>query len=85
MTALKLHIHVKRVQFTFCNDVKNNLAKNDILIRADYGESHESKQLREIQSIYFGHTNFSIFTACCYFLDADNRVTCKSVIAINHQ
>ena len=22
---------------------------------------------------------FSIFTACCYFLDADNRVTCKSI------
>ena len=37
------------------------------------------KQQREIQSSYYGHTRFSIFTACCYFRDAENNTICKSV------
>ena len=73
------HMHVKRVQFAFYNNVKNNLAKNDIVIHVDYSESCDNKQDREIQSVNYGHTTFSIFAACCYFLDADNRVTCNSI------
>ena len=79
VATVKHHIHVKRVQLVFYSDVKNNLARNDILIHLDYSESYENKQQREIQSAYFGHTTFSIFTACFYFLDVDNRVTCKSI------
>ena len=56
---LKHHIHVKRIQFNFCNNVKNNLTRNEVLIHVDYSESYENKQQREIQSAYFGHTMFS--------------------------
>ena len=77
--TLKHHIHVKRVQFKFYNDAKANLAKNEILIHVDYSESYENKQQREIQSAYFGHTTFSIFTACCYLRDVENKVISESV------
>ena len=77
--TLKYHIHVKCVQFNYYNNVKSNLAKNEILIHVDYSESYENKQQREIQSTYFGHTTFSIFTACCYLRDAEDKVICESV------
>ena len=40
MTTLKHHIHVKRVQFNYYNDVKNNLGKSDLLTHVDYSESY---------------------------------------------
>ena len=45
------------------------LTKNEVLIHVDYNESYENKQQLEIQRVYFGHTRFSIFTACCYLHD----------------
>ena len=48
------------------------VTKNKVLISVDYTESYKHKQQREIQSVYFGHTRFSIFTACCYLRDSEN-------------
>ena len=68
MTTLKYHMYVKRVQY------ENNLGRNDILVHDDYIEVYESKhQQHEIQSAYFGHTSFSVFIACCYLQDSDNK------------
>ena len=67
------------MQFKYYNDAKANLAKNEILIHVDYSKSHENKQQQEIQSAYFGHTTFSIFTACCYLRDVENEVISESV------
>ena len=55
--TLKRHIHVKRVQFNFYSDVKNNLTKNEVLISV------------EIKSVYFGliHSVYSpsVTGKCC--------------------
>ena len=53
--------------------------KNEILIRVNYSESCENKQQREPQSIYFGYTRFSIFIACSYLHDTENKIICESV------
>ena len=42
------------------------MPKNAILVHVDYAESYENKQQDECQSAYFGHTQFSIFTAAAY-------------------
>lgn len=47
--------------------MKRDLTKNECLIQVDYSESYCNKQQGEVQSAYFGHANFSIFTACGYF------------------
>ena len=41
------------------------------IVHVDYSESYSNKQKDEIQSAYFGQTNFSLFTACCYFRSED--------------
>ena len=55
------------------------MTKNEILIHVDYSKSYENKQQSEIRSAYFGHTSCSIFTACYYLRDAENKKICESV------
>ena len=55
------------------------VTKHEVLIYVDYSESYENKQQREIQSAYFGHTRFSILTACCYLRDIENKMICEFV------
>ena len=50
ITTLKPHIYVKRVQFNYYNNIKNNLGKSDLLVHVDYSENYENKQQHEVQS-----------------------------------
>ena len=36
-------------------------------MQVDYSESYKEADQIEIQSAYFGHSCFSILTACCYY------------------
>ena len=62
IAVLKRHLFTKRIQASTYNEVKDNLKQNDLLIHADYSENYNNKQQWEIQSAYFGHASFSIFT-----------------------
>ena len=57
--VLKKHIYVKRQQHACYNKLK----EDEVLLHVDYSENYSN-----IQSAYFGHDSFSIFTACCYLL-----------------
>ena len=78
MTALKHHIYIKRVQFNHYNR-ESNLGRNNTFVQCDYSEGYESKQQHEIQSAYFSHTPFSIFTACCYLRDSEDNLISESI------
>ena len=62
IAALKRRLFTKCTQASAHNEVKDNLKQNDLLIHADYSENYNNKQQWEIQSAYFGHASFSIFT-----------------------
>ena len=62
----KLHIRQKRMQVVEFNALKENLEENEILVKCDYSENYKNLAQDEIQSAYFGHSCFSIFTACGY-------------------
>ena len=66
----------------FTIDLKENLNTNEIIIRVDYTEGYKNIQQDEIQSEYFGHTNFSLFTACCYKKEA-NKLLKKSLVIVS--
>ena len=42
------------------------------LLNVNYSENYENQQQDEIQSAYFGHATFSLFTACCYLKTEDD-------------
>ena len=71
---LKKHIHRKRVQVAEYNRQKNDLVEGEILIQCDYSENYKNKDQDEIQSAYFGHQTFSIFTACYWAIHVKYRL-----------
>ena len=60
IVILKRHIHVKRIQNTEFNRIKDNLHIYELLIQVDYAEGNENAEQNEIQRAYFGHETFSI-------------------------
>ena len=40
--------------------------KKNFILSVDFSRNYDNKQLHEIQSAYFGHKYFTIFTAACY-------------------
>ena len=71
---LKADIFVKRTQKTHYNRLKENLETNEFIYHVDYTENSKDKEQDEIQSAYFGHNSFSIFTACCYTREIDRTL-----------
>ena len=61
---LKLHIRRKRTKVAAFNALKENLEENEILVQCDYSKNYKNLAQDQIQSEYFGHSCFSIFTAC---------------------
>ena len=85
---LKVHIFVKRTQNTYYNRLKQNIKTNEFIIHVDYSENYKGKKQDEIQSTYFGHNSFSVFTACCYTGGNDGTLLNENFIvkseATNH-
>ena len=65
--SLKQHIFRKRSQVASLIEAKSNLQEGQLLMQVDYSESYKNAEQNEIQSAYFGHSCFSVFTACCYY------------------
>ena len=40
---------------------------DEVILSVDFSKNYANKQRHEIQSVYFGHECFMIFTAACYF------------------
>ena len=53
---------------------------NAMLLHVDYAESYENKQQYECQSVYFGHTSLSLFTAAAYIRHKDSLINENFVI-----
>lgn len=47
--------------------VETDLKKDEFTLSVDFSKNYENKQRDEIQKAYFGHENFTIFPAACYF------------------
>ena len=54
-----------------------------MLMHVDYSENYVNVQQGEIQSAYFGHSTFSIFTACCYIRGEDGKLASENVTVVS--
>ena len=85
LRTLKEHIYTKRAQVGSLEEIKNSLSTEDTLIQVDYSENYENVQQGEVQSAYFGHTSFSIFTACCYFRSTTSGEIEKECVTVTSE
>ena len=74
ISDLKKHIHRKRIQAEEFNKRKEELEEGELIVQCDYRENYKNVEQDEIQSVYFGHTCFSIFTACGYHKPDDKLI-----------
>ena len=65
----KMRLHVCNIyrQFSEFKWLKANLKEDEVILSVDFTKNYKNKQLHEIQTAYFGHKNFTTFTAACYF------------------
>ena len=84
ISVLKMHIIVKREQKRFYNNVKDNLEENEVLAHVDYSDNYSIKDQQKIQSAYFGHNAFSIFTAWWYFRGDEEKVVSKNIMVTSN-
>ena len=82
LIVLKEHIFVKGIQNEAYNYQKDGLTVDDLLVYVDFAENYRNDQQNEIQSAYFGHQSFSLFTSCCYYKDDGNILQQKSIVII---
>jgi len=68
-------------QVEYYNHLKQNLKKDQCIVHVDYSEGYSNKQQDEIQSAYFGHSTFSIFTVCGYYRPSDTVDLVKPLLA----
>ena len=62
--------------------MKAELRETELMIYVDFSENYKSQQQNEIQSVYFGHSTFSLFTACVYYRDTDGGEVKKILITV---
>ena len=82
LKVLKEHIYVTRVQNSAYNQHKNSLTNDELLVHVDFAENYRNDQQDEIQTTYFGHQSFSLFTSCCYYKDEENNLQPKSIVVV---
>ena len=61
--------------------MKGNLQENKVMLHLDYSDSYNNTLQDEIQSVYFGNSIFSIFTACGYILN-ERELSKRSVVVV---
>ena len=69
-----LHVYNIYRQFKELKYLKRNLKSDEIILSVDFPHNYENKQLHEIQSAYFGHEVFTVFTCVCYHCSFDTEV-----------
>ena len=62
-------------QYSELKYLKQNLESNEVILSIDFSRNYNNKQKHEIQSAYFGHEAFTIYTAECYSKEYINDQT----------
>ena len=94
----KLHVYNIFRQYSELKFLKRNLIDNDVIFSVDFWRNnYDNKHFHEIQSAYFGHETFTLFTAACYVkgsntdynfksnIDKDTGLTVIPVVIVSNQ
>lgn len=79
-SIIKLHIYNIFRQYSELKHLKKNLGPDEVILSVDFSRNYDNKQHHEIQSAYFGHEAFTLFTAACY---SKGETTSEAVATID--
>ena len=82
-SEFKRHNYSRMRQHSELTHLKATLVgTKSAIIQVDFSENYTNTQQNEIQSAYFGHDNFSLYTVCVWFPDG-NQVKSKTFCIIS--
>ena len=64
--TFKLHVYNIFRQFSELKYLKISFKNDEAILNVDFCHNYENKRRHKIQSAYFGHKAFIVFTAACY-------------------
>ena len=69
-------VHVYNIfrQFREFKTLKENIDRDEAIVTVDFARNYDNKQAAEIQSAYFGHDTFTLYTVCCYLRGEDGEL-----------
>ena len=67
-----MHIYNIFWQYSELKYLKQNFKSNEVILSVDFSCNYNNTQKHEIQSAYFGHGAFTIYTALCYSKECIN-------------
>ena len=78
-------VHVYNIyrQFAELKHLKDNLKENQAIVTVEFSRNYDNKQAKEIQSAYFSHDTFTIYTAACYWKEGGELKQCPLAIVSN--
>ena len=79
-SIIKLHIYSIFRQYSELKHLKKNLGLDEVILSVDFSRNYDNKQHHKIQSVYFGHEAFILFTAACY---SKGETTSEAVATID--
>ena len=74
--SFKMHVYNMSRQYSELKHLKANLKEDEIILSVDFSKNYDNKQHHEIQSAYFGHVAFTLYTAACYCRSHDIDGAC---------
>ena len=92
--SFKMHVYNISRQYSELKHLKANLKEDEIILSVDCSKNYDNKQHHEIQSAYFGHEAFTLYTAACYYrshaidgacVDKDAGLKVLSVVIVSNE
>ena len=80
-------VHVYNIfrQFRELRALKCNIESNEAIVMVDFARNYDNKQASEIQSAYFGHDTFTLYTVYCYEKGPDGELEPYSMAIVSNE
>ena len=81
----KMHVYNVNHQYSELKHLKANLKEDEIILSVDFSKNYDNKQHHEMQSAYFVHEAFTLYTAGGACVDKDAGLKVLSVVIVSNE
>ena len=80
-----VHVYSVFRQFKELKMLKEKLKPGEVIVSVDFSRNYDNKQANEIQSAYFGHDTFTLYTVCCYWKNDKGELVPMSLGIVSNE
>jgi len=85
MEDFKGHRSRVQTQYQQIRELKDKIARNEIIVQLDFAENYSCRSVEEVQSAYFNQTSVTLHPMVAYFKDENNTLQHQSYIVVSDE